>query len=49
MLLFQKLDDESQISKSQDYTDTFKHNPTGIFLSVRPKLRLTFQYEIPCS
>ena len=48
-LLFWKLDDESQISKTQDHTDTFKHNLTSIFLSVRPKLLLTFQYEIPCS
>ena len=47
-LLFWKLDDESQISKTQDHTDTFKHNLTSIFLSVRPKLLLTFQYEIPC-
>ena len=49
MLLFWKLDDESQISKTQDHTDTFKHNLTSIFLSVRPKLLLTFQYEIPCT
>ena len=49
MLLFWKLDDESQISKTQDHTDTFKHNLTSIFLSVRPKLLLTFQYEIPCN
>ena len=48
MLLFWKLDDESQISKSQDLTDIFKHNLISIFLSVRPKLLLTFQYEIPC-
>ena len=47
-LLFWKLDDESQISKTQDHTDTFKHNLTSIFLFVRPKLLLTFQYEIPC-
>ena len=48
MLLFWKLVDKTQISKPQDHTDNFKHNPIGIFLSVRPKLLLTFQYEIPC-
>ena len=49
MLLFWKLVDKTQISKPQDHTDNFKHNPKSIFLSVRPKLLLTFQYEIPCS
>ena len=48
MLLFWKLVDKTQISKPQDHTDNFKHNPISIFLSVRPKLLLTFQYEIPC-
>ena len=48
MLLFWKLVDETELSKSQDRTDTFKNNLTSIFLSVRPKLLLTFQYEIPC-
>ena len=48
MLLFWKLVDKTQISKPQDHTDTFKHNPISKFLSVRPKLLLTFQYEIPC-
>jgi hypothetical protein len=48
-LLFWKLVDETQISKPQEYTDTYlKTNLTGIFLSVRPKLFVTFHYEIPC-
>ena len=49
MLLFWKLVDKTQISKPQDHTDNFKHNPISIFLSVRPKLLLTVQYEIPCT
>ena len=49
MLLQQKLVDETQISKPQDHTDTFKQNLPSIFLSVMPKLLLTFQYEIPCT
>ena len=48
MLLFWKLVDETQISKPQNHTDTFIQNLTSIFLSVRPKLLVTFHYEIPC-
>ena len=49
MLLFQKLVDETQISKPQEYTDTFKQNLTCIFLSVRGILKETFQCETPCT
>ena len=48
MLLFGKLADETQISKPQDHTETFKQNLTCIFLSIRLKLLVTFHYEIPC-
>ena len=48
MLLFWKLVDETQISKPQKYTDTFKQNLTCIFLSVRAFLKETFQCETPC-
>ena len=48
MLVFQKLVDETQISKPQEYTNTFKQNLTCIFLSVRVNLKETFQSEIPC-
>ena len=39
-----------KISLSQNSRNTYKPNLTCacIFLSVRPKLLLTFQYEIPC-
>ena len=49
MLLFGKLVDLTQISKPKYHTDTFKQNFTSIFPSVRPKLLVTFHYEIPCS
>ena len=49
MLLFRKLVDETQISKPQEYTDTFKQNLTCIFLSVRGILKETFQCETPCT
>ena len=49
MLLSWKLVDETQISKPQNHTNTFKQNLTSIFISVMPKLLLTFQCEIPCS
>jgi hypothetical protein len=49
MLLFWKLVDETQISKPQEYTDTFKRNLTCIFLSVRAILKETFQCETPCT
>ena len=48
MLLFRILVDETQISKPQEYTDTFKLNLTCIFLSVRGILKETFQCETPC-
>ena len=48
LFFFWKLVDKTQISKPQDHTDTFKQNLTSIFLSARPKLLLTVQYEIPC-
>ena len=47
MLLFWKLVDETQISKPQEYTDTFKQNLTCIFLSVRAILIEKFQFETP--
>ena len=37
------------MSKSQDFRTTFKQILACIFLFVRPKLLVTFQYEIPCS
>ena len=49
ILLFWKLVDETQISKPQEYTDTFKQNLTCIFLSVRGILKETFQCETPCT
>ena len=49
MLLFRKLVDETQISKPQEYTDTFRQILTSIFLSVRAILKETVQYEIPCT
>jgi hypothetical protein len=48
MLLFLKLVDEAKISKPQDLRTTFKQILACIFLSVIPKLLVTFQYEIPC-
>ena len=48
MLVFWKLVEESQISKPQKYTNTFKLNLTFIFLSVRVNLKETFQCETPC-
>ena len=48
MLLFLKLVDEAKISKPQDLRTTFKQILACIFLSVRPKLLVTFQYEIHC-
>ena len=48
MLLFWKLVDETQISKPQEYTDTFRQILTSIFLSVRAILKETVQYETPC-
>ena len=49
MLLFRKLVDETQISKPQKYTDTFRQILTSIFLSVRAILKETVQCETPCS
>ena len=49
MLLFRKLVDETQISKPQEYTDTFRQILTSIFLSVRAILKETVQYETPCN
>ena len=49
MLLFLKLADETQISKPQEYTDTFRQILTSIFLSVRAILKETFQCETPCT
>ena len=49
MLLFRKLVDETQISKPQEYTDTFRQILTSIFLSVRAILKETVQYETPCT
>ena len=49
MLLFWKLVDETQISKPQKYTDTFRQILTSIFLSVRAILKETVQYETPCT
>ena len=49
MLLFRKPVDETQISKPQEYTDTFRQILTSIFLSVRAILKETVQYETPCS
>ena len=49
MLLFRKLVDETQISKPQEYTDTFRQILTSIFLSVRAILKETVQCETPCS
>ena len=48
MLLFWKLVDETQISKPQDYTNTFRQILTSIFLSVRAILKETVQCETPC-
>ena len=48
MLIFWKLDDETQISQPKEYTDDFKQNLTSIFLSVRAILKETFQCETPC-
>ena len=48
MLLFRKLVDETQISKPQEYTDTFRQILTSIFLSVRAILKETVQCETPC-
>ena len=48
MLLFWKLVDETQISKPQEYANTFKQTLTCIFLSVRVNLKETFQCETPC-
>ena len=42
MLIFWKLVDETQISKLQEYTVTFKQNLTYIFLCVRVNLKETF-------
>ena len=47
-LIFWKLVNETQISKPQEYTVTFKQNLTCIFLSVRVNLKETFQCETPC-
>ena len=49
MLLFWKLVDETQISKSQKYTDTFRQILRSIFVSVRAILKETVQCEIPCT
>ena len=49
MLLFRKLVDETQISKPQEYTDTFRQTLTSIFLSVRAILKETIQCETPCT
>ena len=46
---FKKLVVETKISKPQDFRSTFKQILACIFLSVKPKLLVTFQYEIPCS
>ena len=43
MRIFGKLVDETQISKPQEYTVTFKQNLTCIFISVRVNLKETFQ------
>ena len=48
MLIFWKLDDETQISQPKEYTDDFKQNLTSIFLSVRAILKETVQCETPC-
>ena len=45
MLLFWKLVDETQISKPQEYTDTFKQNLTCIFLSVGGILKETYKLQ----
>ena len=49
MLIFLKLVEETQISKPQKYTNTFKQNLTCIFLSLRVNLKETFQCKTPCS
>ena len=49
MLLYLKLVDETQISKPQEYTDTFKQNLSCLFLSVRGISKETFQFETPCT
>ena len=49
MLLFWKLVDETEISKPQDNTDTFKQNVTCMFLSAKIILKETFQCETPCT
>ena len=48
MLLFRKLVDETQISKPQEYTDTFRQIIISIFLSVKAILKETVQCETPC-
>ena len=48
MLVFWKLVAETQISKPQEYTDTFRQNLTCIFLSARAILKETVQCETPC-
>ena len=48
MLLFGKLVDETQISKPQKCTDTFRQILTSIFLSIRAILKETVQCETPC-
>ena len=45
---FKKLVNETQISKPQEYTDTFKQNLSCLFLSVRGILKETFQCETLC-
>ena len=45
MLLFRKLVDETQISKPQEYTDTFRQILTSVFLSVRAILKEIVQYQ----
>ena len=49
ILLFQELVFETKISKPQDFRTTFKWILACIFLTVRPKLLVTFHYEIPCN
>ena len=46
MLVFWKLVDETQISKPQKYTNTFKQTLTCLFLAVRVNLKEAFQYEV---
>ena len=46
---FKKLVVETKMSLPQDFRTTFKQILACIFLSVRPKLLVTFQYEIPCT